>query len=293
VIWNTVTSLFGRRRAARAPAKLIIPIDRPEIGGPVFPKRTLSASEVAASLPPRPAPPAAATVQAVVAPASAAPPASAADPEVIVPKESLAVTNQPPTPFPNTPPMPQRTAPPVVNAPHPLPQLPSQSGMPQAAPTPATQAAGQQLVVGRGIYVSGKITNCDRLVVEGDVRATLTESRGLEISAGGTFNGSAAIEEADIGGQFDGELHVRGRLSVRATGRIIGRIRYGSIEIQAGGEITGQIAVYGQEPPAAEAPRAPASPQARPESGAASPAAGDQQAQELLSRNFRGPRSRH
>jgi hypothetical protein len=83
---------------------------------------------------------------------------------------------------------------------------------------------------------------------------------------------------------------------VRATGRVTGRIRYGSIEIQAGGEITGQIAVYGQEPPAAEAPPAQAATQpARPAPAATpAPAAGaDQQAQELLSRNFRGPRSRH
>jgi cytoskeletal protein CcmA (bactofilin family) len=305
MIWNTVTSLFGWRRSARAPTKMMIPVDLvrrdekfdhgawPAMDRAVLPARALSAAEVAASLPPRstvsqpPTPP----VLDIPAFEPLAPAESAV-------KESMAVSNQPPAPFPSTPPMPQRTAPPVVN-PQPLParpQLPPQGGEPQSAPTPAARAAGQQLVVGRGIFVSARITNCDRLVVEGDVRATLTESRSLEVAATGTFNGTAVIEDAEIAGQFDGELHVHGRLNVRATGRIKGRIRYGSIEIQAGGEVSGQIAVHGDELPATETP----APAAAPRSAASAPGVPaapavppEQQAQELLSRNFRGPRSRH
>lgn len=297
MIWNTVTSLLGWRRAQRAPTKMMIPVDLihgadkldratgPAMDRVVLPERVLSAEEVAASLPPRVA------VSEPAAPSVPDIPAFQAPTETVA-KESMAVSNQPPAPFPSTPPMPQRTAPPVVT-PQPLPsrpQLPPTGAEPQSAPTPAARAAGQQLVVGRGIYVSGKITNCDRLVVEGDVRATLTESRALEIAASGTFNGTAVIEEAEIGGQFEGELSVHGRLSIRATGKIKGRIRYGSIEIQAGGEVTGQIAVHGDEPPVVEAP--PQGAAAAPRPAAPAPAA-DQQAQELLSRNFRGPRSRH
>ena len=42
--------------------------------------------------------------------------------------------------------------------------------------------------------------------------------------------------------RFEGELTVRDRLTVRATGRISGKIRYGRIIVEAGGELAGEIA---------------------------------------------------
>ena len=47
--------------------------------------------------------------------------------------------------------------------------------------------------------------------------------------------------EADIRGRFDGDLVVHKRLLIRATGRVSGAIRYGEIEIEAGGKISETI----------------------------------------------------
>jgi cytoskeletal protein CcmA (bactofilin family) len=55
------------------------------------------------------------------------------------------------------------------------------------------------------------------------------------------LKGSAQIETADIAGRFEGELTVQGRLHIRSTGRVHGTIRYGSIEIERGGAISGQV----------------------------------------------------
>src|SRR5437016_6166054 len=66
----------------------------------------------------------------------------------------------------------------------------------------------KKLVVGRGIALSGEIRACDRLIVEGQVEATLSDSRSIEISATGVFKGKAQIEAAEISGHFDGELVV-------------------------------------------------------------------------------------
>jgi len=97
------------------------------------------------------------------------------------------------------------------------------------------------LTVGNDILLKGEIATCDRLVIEGAVDATLNEVHTVEIAEGGSFKGSAEIEDAEISGLFEGDLIVRNRLVIYATGKVRGKITYGEIEIERGGEMTGEI----------------------------------------------------
>lgn len=97
------------------------------------------------------------------------------------------------------------------------------------------------LLIGREISLTGQITACDKVVVEGRVEAQLTESRFVEISETGQFKGSAEVEEAEIRGRFEGRLSVRGRLLIRGSGKVSGEIAYGQVEIECGGEISGTV----------------------------------------------------
>jgi cytoskeletal protein CcmA (bactofilin family) len=99
----------------------------------------------------------------------------------------------------------------------------------------------RKLIVGREITLSGEITSCDKLIVEGSVEANLNNCRDIEIAEIGLFKGSAAIEDAEIRGRFEGNLVVRKRLLIKASGRVSGTIRYGQIEIECGGQISGDI----------------------------------------------------
>ena len=105
----------------------------------------------------------------------------------------------------------------------------------------------KKLVVGRDITLAGEITDCDILVVEGKVKASLNDSRRFEISESGVFEGNVVIEMAEIKGRFEGELTARGRLLVRRTGRVIGRIRYAELEIERGGQISGDVQAIAEE----------------------------------------------
>ena len=114
--------------------------------------------------------------------------------------------------------------------------------IPTAPPTRSeSQYDPKTLIVGREITLSGEITACERLLVEGKVEVSLGDCRILEIAARSMFKGAADIHEADIRGRFEGKLTVRGRLLIRATGTVTGEIRYGEIEIERGGTILGQI----------------------------------------------------
>jgi cytoskeletal protein CcmA (bactofilin family) len=99
----------------------------------------------------------------------------------------------------------------------------------------------RQLSVGRGITLSGEINSCEKLFIEGSVEADLTNCRDLDIAEGGLFKGSTSIEAAEVSGRFEGTLTVHKRLLIKATGRVSGTIRYGQIEIERGGQISGDI----------------------------------------------------
>jgi cytoskeletal protein CcmA (bactofilin family) len=101
------------------------------------------------------------------------------------------------------------------------------------------QVGPRTLIVGSGVLLCADIDFCDRLVVGGDLEASVHECRQLEISLKGKFRGNATVATADIAGQFKGDLVVRKRLVVRSTGHVSGSITYREIEIEAGAEVAG------------------------------------------------------
>ncbi|MDX1539910.1 MAG: polymer-forming cytoskeletal protein [Geminicoccaceae bacterium] len=107
--------------------------------------------------------------------------------------------------------------------------------------------SGKRLIVGEGIRLSGEISSCDRLIVEGAVEVTLNDTLALEIAQSGRFTGGCEVEEADISGIYEGDLTVRNRLVVRGSGKLTGTVRYGELELERGGQIAGNISVLNSE----------------------------------------------
>jgi cytoskeletal protein CcmA (bactofilin family) len=120
--------------------------------------------------------------------------------------------------------------------------LPAQQ-QPSSGVSPAVSAeeGGSKLTVGPNIKLKGvEITDCDTLVVEGTVEATM-DSRVIQIAEHGAFKGSAEIDLAEIHGEFDGNLTVRKKLVIHSTGRVTGKIRYSTLQIEEGGQLSGDI----------------------------------------------------
>ena len=104
-----------------------------------------------------------------------------------------------------------------------------------------SDSESNRLVVGRDIRLSGEITACDKLLVQGSVEVTLSNARVIEVAPTGHFKGTAEVDEADISGRYEGDLIARERLIVRAGGHIKGKVRYGRIVIESGGEVSGDM----------------------------------------------------
>lgn len=104
------------------------------------------------------------------------------------------------------------------------------------------EQGGSRLIVGPDVKLKGaEIEDCDTLVVEGRVEATM-DSRVIQITSNGSFSGKVGIDIAEIYGAFDGELTARNQLIIHSSGRVSGKIRYGKIYIEEGGELSGDIA---------------------------------------------------
>lgn len=118
---------------------------------------------------------------------------------------------------------------------------------------PTLHESESRMVVGPNIKLkSVEITDCDTLLVDGAVEAT-TDLRLMQISERGSYTGTAEVDNAEIRGQFDGVLRVRETLVIHATGRVAGRVRYGRIVIEEGGQLAGEIEMGGPQPAGAAA----------------------------------------
>lgn len=135
----------------------------------------------------------------------------------------------------------------------------------------AEEPAGSRLIVGPDIKLRGvEITDCDTLVVEGRVEASM-DSRVIQIAETGVFSGTVSIDVAEIRGRFEGQLTARKQLVIYSTGRVSGQILYGKVRIEEGGELSGEISTLANAPIAVAT--APAATVSAPPAANAAPAA--------------------
>ena len=126
----------------------------------------------------------------------------------------------------------------------------------------AEEHKGSRLIVGPDIKLKGaEITDCDTLVVEGRVEASM-DARVIQIAEGGSFHGTVGVDIAEIRGRFDGEMTARKALIIHPGGRVAGKIHYGKIVIEDGGELTGDVGTITSGKPATVA--AATKPRSRP-----------------------------
>jgi cytoskeletal protein CcmA (bactofilin family) len=130
---------------------------------------------------------------------------------------------------------------PVTEAPTPAPTAtPAPTEKPETT-NASENVMGARLIVGPDVKLKGaEILDCDTLVVEGRVEATM-DSRVIRIADKGAFSGKVSIDVAEIHGTFEGELTARSQLIIHATGKVHGKIRYGKLVIDEGGELCGDI----------------------------------------------------
>ena len=151
-------------------------------------------------------------------------------------------------------PTPPRRAIDTASPPGSAPVAPVAPVIPAASIAPASRRQESTLTVGQNISLTGQISACDVLIVEGHVEASIS-CRLIEIAPGGVFNGKAEVDTAEVNGRIEGESRLaapaakfNGKAEVD-TAEVNGGLKansssstaYPLLRVHAGGQVDGWL----------------------------------------------------
>ena len=101
-------------------------------------------------------------------------------------------------------------------------------------------------IIPENTKLKGKFEASGTVVVNGSFMGTVKCSE-LEICRGGRVNAKAEVKTTAIGGDFEGEMVCDGRLHIKSTGTVKGRLLYRSLLIEFGGSLACSVSRLGYE----------------------------------------------
>ena len=137
----------------------------------------------------------------------------------------------------------------------------SGSGAATHATEPAQRSRAEEIVtVGSATTVRGDITGKGDLVISGRVEGTVDlPQNDANIETTGYMDGGILAKRVNIRGKVQGDVEARKKVTIFATGAVIGTIVAPRIQIEDGAKFKGRIDMGADEPaPAAEPKKAPA-----------------------------------
>ena len=97
-----------------------------------------------------------------------------------------------------------------------------------------------KVVIGHGVTINGEIKKADEVQIDGEADVTM-KTDNLVVGASGDCKGSIETHNADIWGEFDGDIKASGTLTIQEQGKVSGKIEYQNLQIKLGGQISGDI----------------------------------------------------
>lgn len=96
------------------------------------------------------------------------------------------------------------------------------------------------LVIDAHTSIKGQVRGCHRIEISGAFEGDL-EAHTLIVQAGGQCQGSIAAETAEVHGSLEGEIRVKHLIRIRSTGSVTGRVQYGRLALEPGGELLAEV----------------------------------------------------
>ena len=132
------------------------------------------------------------------------------------------------------------------------------------AAEPAKRSRAEEIVtIGAAATMRGDITGKGDLVINGRVEGTVDlPDNDANVEASGDMDGSILAKNVNIRGNVQGDMEARSKVTIFATGTVIGTIVAPRIQIEDGAKFKGRIDMGATKPAPAAKPkkaRAPAS----------------------------------
>ena len=108
---------------------------------------------------------------------------------------------------------------------------------------PLSPAPGSaKVIIGAGVEMKGEITSASEVQVDGRADINM-DTENLMIGQMGHLKGEIKTKNADIWGEFDGNIEVSSTLTIQEKGIVKGTTKYSSLQIKLGGKLQGEVEI--------------------------------------------------
>lgn len=96
------------------------------------------------------------------------------------------------------------------------------------------------LIIGEDAVLKGEVKSGQRIEIWGYVEGGVTASDVI-VHEGGRLFGNVNSDTAEIHGTIQGDVRVQQLIQIRRTGHAVGKIKYGRLSMEEGGELTAHV----------------------------------------------------
>jgi len=96
------------------------------------------------------------------------------------------------------------------------------------------------IVIGEGAKIKGEIKEENEITIQGNVDGDI-ECKNLIVGKTGSVKGKIKADTLYVEGSIEGEINVRELLKLMSSSYISGKISYGSVQINEGGKLIGEL----------------------------------------------------
>lgn len=107
---------------------------------------------------------------------------------------------------------------------------------------------GGETIVAKGVRVEGDFTVEGNIVIEGEVRGTITATGDLNIGAEAKVDADIKCENAIIAGEVRGNMRINAKLDLLPSSKFSGDLAAEILSVGAGAQVNGTVRMGAEEP---------------------------------------------
>ena len=96
------------------------------------------------------------------------------------------------------------------------------------------------LIIGEGATIKGEIIEENEITVHGNIDGDI-QCKNLIIGKTGSIKGKIKADNLHVEGSIEGEINIKNLLKLLSSSYVSGKVSYGSLQINEGGKLLGEI----------------------------------------------------
>ena len=96
------------------------------------------------------------------------------------------------------------------------------------------------LIIGEGATIKGEIIEENEITVHGNIDGDI-QCKNLIIGKTGSIKGKIKADTLHVEGSIEGEIIIKNLLKLLSSSYVSGKVSYGSLQINEGGKLVGEI----------------------------------------------------